>query len=118
MSFLGVFKSILHGADVAAHIAVDEAPLVSLFSPAAGALISAIGSAVLRAEALHPEPKSGPQKKQSATDELLPALRLAFAFTGRELPVEAVVNLSGAIDAMVAALNSVNSLSVPLKVQA
>ncbi len=120
MSFLSTLendgKKVLAALETGLKFAINESPLVGeavgLFNPAAGALISMIGTKVIQAEAQITGAKTGAQKKAYVTANLMDALTLAFTMIGKSVPTEALAAVSSAIDAFVALLNSVNQVPV------
>lgn len=111
MSFVSIFKSIGKGLESVATIGSQVATVVTVFNPAAGAILAAASTAILKAELLFSgTPKSGVQKKQAVMDELMSGLTLAFAMNGKTMPANVQQDLSTAVDNIVSVLNSVNSI--------
>lgn len=115
MSFLSTIeqdgKKILGAIEAGLHFAIEATPvagdIVSLFNPAAGALISLIGTRIIAAEAQITQAKSGVTKKAYVMAGLSDALTLAYALQGKTVPPEAMTGVSNAVDAFVALMNSI-----------
>jgi hypothetical protein len=115
LSFLSALendgKHILSAIETGLHFAIQAAPVagdvVSLFNPAAGALISLIGTKVIAAENQITEAKAGTKKKAFVMAGLSDALTFGYAIQGKPVPPDALAGVSNAVDAFVALLNAV-----------
>jgi hypothetical protein len=115
MSFLSALendgKHVLSAIETGLHFAIQATPvageIVSLFNPAAGAMISLIGTKVIAAENQITAAKSGAQKKAFVMAGLSDALTLAYALQGKPVPPDALAGVSNAVDAFVSLMNAV-----------
>lgn len=119
MSFLTTIESdgkhILAALEAGLKLAIYATPVagevVSLFNPAAGALISMIGTRCIAAEAQITAAKSGAQKKAFVMAGLSDSLTFAYVLNGKTVPPDSVAAVSSAVDAFVALLNSIQGVT-------
>ena len=111
MSFKSIFAKVLNVVEDVPKVLNVVDPVVSIFSPPAGAFLNVVSTSILKAEVLFSGPSAGEAKKDYATQEINNALSLAFALQGKTIPDNIVKQLSGAIDGLVAVWNAAAAVS-------
>lgn len=116
MNFISIMKGIGKGLAVAADVAGVSvgaaAPIVSVFNPAAGAILQKIGTLVTGVETMVTSSKQGAFKKQTVSQIALaelPLLNEVIRQFGPNVKIPAA-ELSAAIDASVANYNAIAAL--------
>ena len=108
ISWLSVFKTILHGAIAAGRIA---APIVTILYPVEGALLLQATNAVVGAEATITAPQSGPQRAalvREQTQATVDVINEQLTSQGKPpLPTDIVDVVQQHVKTIVAGLNSV-----------
>lgn len=114
-SFLGAFRKMLGAGAGVGQLA---APYVSLFNPAAGAIVASVSRAIIRAESEYSEPKSGPLKQAAVIADFKAGLDVAkdiLAAQGKTITYDNGA-LEDAIKAQVMAFNAFNALKASVKI--
>ncbi len=116
MSFISILKKI---GGVA--LAVDQmgAPYVSLFNPAAGAVMNAVAGLVVKAETTYTGEKQGTAKKQIVLDEfeaLFPMFQTVLKEQAGLILTFDATQVSSLIDATVAQMNAAKALHDTFKI--
>lgn len=109
MSFLSVFKSILHAVEAAATIA---APIVATFDPTIGALTQAATQAAIGVEGSITAPGSGAQKQaavQKSTQAVFDVTNQILASQGKP-PLHANT-VDAAVQGAVMVVNQLNAVA-------
>ncbi len=116
MSFLSIIKAV--GKDL---LIADKfaAPYVSLFNPAAGAVMNAVAGLVVKAESTYAGEKQGTAKKQIVLDEfeaLFPMFQTVLKEQAGLMLTFDAGQVSSLIDATVAQMNAAKALHDTFKI--
>lgn len=113
MSFLSVFKSILHATEAAATIA---APIIATMDPTIGALMGSATQAAIGVEGSITAPGSGPQKQaavQASTQAVFDVTNQILASQGKP-PLHANT-VDAAVQGAVMVVNQLNAVAAAVK---
>jgi hypothetical protein len=113
MSFKSIFSKVLGVVEDVPKVLNVADPIISIFSPPAGAFLNVISTSIIKAEVLFTGPSAGQTKKDFATQEITGAISLAFALQGKTVPSDLLSQISGAIDGLVAVWNTAAAVSTP-----
>ena len=89
-------------------------PVVSMFSPAAGAMMQTVQKSVILAEQTYTDAKAGQLKSAMVVQDFQNALAMASAFSGKQITYDAA-KLQAAIDSQTASFNAFAELKNSIK---